>query len=71
MAAVLGAVLHAPLTAIFLVAEMSNGYELIVPLMLATAIAYMTIKAFEPYSLFTYDLAAKGICSPTIKTNQY
>jgi chloride channel protein, CIC family len=60
MAAVLGAVLHAPLTAIFLVAEMSNGYELIVPLMLATAIAYMTIKAFEPYSLFTYDLAGKG-----------
>jgi CIC family chloride channel protein len=60
MAAVLGAVLHAPLTAIFLVAEMSNGYELIVPLMLATALAYLTIKAFEPYSLLTYDLASKG-----------
>jgi chloride channel protein, CIC family len=60
MAAVLGAVLHAPLTAIFLVAEMTNGYELIVPLMLATALAYLTIKAFEPYSLFTFDLASKG-----------
>ncbi len=60
MAAVLGGVLHAPLTAIFLVAEMSNGYELIVPLMLATSLAYLTVKAFEPHSLFTFDLASKG-----------
>ncbi len=60
MAAVLGAVLHAPLTAIFLIAEMTNGYELIVPLMLATSLAYLTSKAFEPYSLFTTDLARKG-----------
>jgi CIC family chloride channel protein len=60
MAGVLGAVLHAPLTAIFLIAEMSNGYELIVPLMLTTAISFITIKTFNPHSIFTKQLALSG-----------
>jgi CIC family chloride channel protein len=60
MAAVLGGVLHAPLTAIFLIAEMTNGYELIVPLMLSTAISFITIKVFAPHSIFTKDLAERG-----------
>lgn len=60
MAAVLGGVLHAPLTAIFLIAEMSNGYELIVPLMLSTAIAFFTVKIFSPHSIFTKQLAESG-----------
>lgn len=60
MAAVLGGVLHAPLTAIFLIAEMTNGYELIVPLMLATAISFFTIKTFDPHSIFTKQLALRG-----------
>ncbi len=60
MAAVLGGVLHAPLTAIFLIAEMTNGYELIVPLMLATAISFFTIKTFDPHSIFTRQLALRG-----------
>ncbi|OYT13659.1 MAG: chloride channel protein [Bacteroidetes bacterium 4572_114] len=60
MAGVLGAVLHAPLTAIFLIAEMTNGYELIVPLMLTTSIAFITIKLFQPHSIFTRRLAERG-----------
>lgn len=60
MAAVLGGVLHAPLTAIFLIAEITNGYELIVPLMLATAISFFTIKTFDPHSIFTRQLALRG-----------
>ena len=60
MAGVLGAVLHAPLTAIFLIAEMTNGYELIVPLMLTTTISFVTIKTFDPHSIFTKKLAERG-----------
>lgn len=60
MATVLGAVLMAPLTAIFLVAEMSNGYELIVPLMLSTSIAYLIAKKFNKHSIFTHKLAEQG-----------
>ncbi|MCF8366475.1 MAG: chloride channel protein [Bacteroidales bacterium] len=60
MAGVLGGVLHAPLTAIFLIAEMTNGYELIVPLMLTTAISFITIKTFSPHSIFTRQLAERG-----------
>jgi len=60
MAAVLGGVLMAPLTAIFLIAEMSNGYELIVPLMMATAIAYLIAKTFNKHSIFTQSLAEGG-----------
>lgn len=60
MASVLGAVLMAPLTAIFLVAEMSNGYELIVPLMLSTSIAYLIAKKFNKHSIFTQKLAEQG-----------
>jgi len=60
MAGVLGGVLSAPLTAIFLIAEMANGYDLIVPLMLATAISFITIKTFDPHSIFTKNLAESG-----------
>lgn len=60
MATVLGAVLMAPLTAIFLVAEMSNGYELIVPLMLSTSIAYLIAKKFNKHSIFTQKLSEEG-----------
>lgn len=60
MAGLLGAVLHAPLTAIFLIAEMTNGYELIVPLMLTSIISFVTIKTFDPHSIFTKKLAERG-----------
>lgn len=60
MAAALAGVLHAPLTAIFLVAEITNGYDLIVPLMLTTTIAFVTSKIFDPHSIFTKQLAERG-----------
>jgi CIC family chloride channel protein len=60
MASVLGGVLLAPLTAIFLVAEMSSGYQLIVPLMLSTSIAYLIARTFNKHSIFTQQLAEKG-----------
>ncbi|PLX16064.1 MAG: chloride channel protein [Salinivirgaceae bacterium] len=60
MASVLGGVLHAPLTGIFLIAEVTRGYELIVPLMLTTTISYITAKQLSPHSIITYQLARKG-----------
>ncbi len=60
MASVLGAVLLAPLTAIFLIAEMANGYELIVPLMLSTSIAFLIAKTFNKHSIFTQKLVEQG-----------
>lgn len=60
MSTILAAVLHAPLTAIFLVVEMTNGYGLIVPLMLTTAIAYVTNRTFNSHSIFTKQLAEHG-----------
>jgi CIC family chloride channel protein len=53
MAAVLGGVLQAPLTGIFLIAEMSHGYELIVPLMLATSISFLIARTYNKYTIFT------------------
>ncbi len=60
MAGVLSGVLHAPLTGIFLIAETTRGYELIVPLMLTTVISFLTVKMFEPNSIFTVQLAKTG-----------
>lgn len=60
MAGLLGGVLHAPLTGIFLIAEVTSGYELIVPLMLTSTISFLTVKFFEPNSVFTMQLAQKG-----------
>ncbi len=60
MASVLGGVLMAPLTAIFLIAEMSNGYELIVPLMLSTSVAFLIAKTFNKHSIFTHQLIEQG-----------
>ncbi|MBN2746854.1 MAG: chloride channel protein [Bacteroidales bacterium] len=60
MAGVLGGVLHAPLTAIFFAAEITNGYTLMLPLMLVTAIAFATNLLFERHSIFTRQLAEQG-----------
>jgi len=60
MAGVMAGVMHAPLTAIFLIAEITNGYGLFIPLMITSTIAYLTIMYFEPHSLYTKRLAAKG-----------
>jgi CIC family chloride channel protein len=60
MAGVMAAVMHAPLTAIFLIAEITGGYAFFVPLMITSIIAYLTITPFEPHSIYTKRLAALG-----------
>jgi CIC family chloride channel protein len=60
MAGVMAGVMHAPLTAIFLIAEITGGYELFPPLIITTTISYLTTKYFEPHSLYNKKLAEKG-----------
>jgi CIC family chloride channel protein len=60
MAGVMAAVMHAPLTAIFLIAEITGGYEFFIPLIITSTIAYLTINFYEPHSIYTKRLAAKG-----------
>jgi len=52
-------VLHAPLTAIFLIAELTGGYELIVPLMITAVISFLITTRFQPHSVYTMELAAR------------
>ena len=60
MAGVMSGVMHAPLMAIFLTAEMTGGYDLFLPLLIVSTISYGTIKLFEPYSIYTMRLARRG-----------
>ena len=60
MSGVMSGVLHAPLTAMFLIAEITSGYELFIPLMMVSAIAYSTSTFFEKHSLYTKQLIEKG-----------
>jgi CIC family chloride channel protein len=60
MAGILSGVFHAPLTGIFLIAEITGGYELMIPLMMVSAISYAVVKYFEPHSIDTKKLAKKG-----------
>ncbi len=60
MAGVLSGVMYAPLTAIFLIAEITNGYWLIIPLMLVSILSYFIVKHFEPYSMELKKLASEG-----------
>ncbi len=60
MAGVMSGVMHAPLMAIFLTAEMTGGYDLFLPLLIVSALSYMTIRIFEPYSIYTMRLAKQG-----------
>ena len=60
MAGLMSGVMHAPLTGIFLIAELTGGYLLFVPLMIVSVVSYLTIILFEPHSLYAMRLAAKG-----------
>jgi len=60
MAGIMSGVIHAPLTAIFLIAEITGGYVLFVPLMIVSAISFFISRFFEPYSIYTKHLAQKG-----------
>lgn len=60
MAGVMSAVMHAPLMAIFLTAEMTGGYQLFLPLLIVSTISYGTIRLFLPWSIYSMRLAQRG-----------
>ncbi|HAF28526.1 MAG TPA: chloride channel protein [Bacteroidales bacterium] len=60
MAGLMAGVMHAPLTAIFLIAEITGGYSLFIPLMITSTIAYITILWFTHHSIYTQRLAERG-----------
>ena len=60
MAGLMAGVLQAPLTAIFLIAELTHGYELFVPLMITSAISFMITTRMLPHSVYTMELALRG-----------
>ncbi len=60
MAALMAGVMHAPLTAIFLIAEITNGYELFIPLITVSTISFLTNKYFESHTIYTKRLARRG-----------
>ncbi|MEM9142112.1 MAG: chloride channel protein [Bacteroidota bacterium] len=60
MAGLIAGVLHAPLTAIFLIAEITGGYALFVPLMITASISYLITKNATDYSIYTRELAEQG-----------
>jgi len=67
MAGILSGVIHAPLTGIFLIAEITGGYALFVPLMIVSAISFFTSRYLEKYSVYTKILAERGNWSPSDK----
>lgn len=60
MAGVMSGVMHAPLTGIFLIAEITGGYDLFMPLMIVSVCSYLTIIIFEPHSIYGMRLAKQG-----------
>lgn len=60
MGGMMAGMLHAPLTGIFLIAEITGGYELFVPLMITTAITFITVKYATPHSVYNQQLIQKG-----------
>jgi CIC family chloride channel protein len=60
MAGVMAGVMHAPLMAIFLTAEMTGGYNLFLPLLIVSALSYLVIQFFTPYSIYAVRLAKQG-----------
>lgn len=60
MAGLMSGVMHAPLTGIFLIAELTGGYDLFLPLMIVSVCAYLTIIVFEPHSIYSMRLAKSG-----------
>jgi len=59
MAGLIAGVLHAPLTGIFLIADISGGYKLFVPLMITATFAYIVVRTFTPYSVYHFQLARR------------
>jgi len=60
MAGCMAGVMQAPMTAIFLIADMTGGYELLIPLILTSTVSYAVTRTIEPYSIYTKRIAKKG-----------
>jgi CIC family chloride channel protein len=60
MAGMMAGVMHAPLTAIFLIAEITGGYRLLIPLIITSTVAYITTRSFEKHSIYHVQLAERG-----------
>ena len=60
MAGLMAGVMQAPLTAIFLIAEITGGYTLLMPLIITSAVSFATIRLYEPYSIYTKRIAKQG-----------
>jgi CIC family chloride channel protein len=60
MAGLMAGVMHAPLFAIFLIAEITGGYVLFIPLMITSTVSFITIRYFGPHSIYTHRLATRG-----------
>lgn len=60
MAGLMSGVMHAPLTGIFLIAELTGGYDLFLPLMIVSTVSFITIRIFQPHSIYSMRLAKKG-----------
>ena len=60
LAGVMSGVMHAPLTGAFLIAELTGGYDLFIPLMIVSTVSYLTIYIFEPHSIYGMRLAHQG-----------
>ncbi len=60
MGGMIAGVLHAPLTAMFLIADLTSGYQMLVPLMIVSAISHITVRYFVSNNVYTYQLAERG-----------
>ena len=60
MAGMMAGVMHAPMTSIFLIAEITGGFGLLIPLMITSAVAYLTVMPLEPHSIYHKRLALDG-----------
>ena len=60
MAGVMAGIMHAPLTAIFLIAEITGGYGLLIPIIITSTISYMVVASFEKHSIYHKRLAKRG-----------
>lgn len=61
MSGILSGIMHAPLTAIFLIAEITGSYELMIPLMIVSSLSFLISRHFEPHSMDSKKLASKGL----------
>ncbi len=60
MAGLIAGNLHAPLTGIFLIGDITGGYQMFIPLMIVSVVSYTTVKLFQPNSVYTIQLAKRG-----------